>query len=579
MLAALLLASCTTTRWSIKDRAAIDTADYTVLSSNRILKQVGNVSPDHPVFELQLLDRNEYRYAEKVLAERNIQKYRPRWGFMTLGLLGAGLSFYAANTTRLVEGQSRTQSVALNATGAILTGISFLNMKPVGDPRPTGEERYLRKTGTRIKVDTVQVQSPETEYATISVSYRDSVLIPEQRQPFEQGKLGLNLAGEIDPSIFPGQAPDSLWVRVKYKDTSRNYGIPVSSVFLPYVRVEQAVTELRNEPEVNESNVLTDLAQGSQLQLVERIDGTWYKVLYGLSPTYISQTDGAVVWKSSDFQQEQSIVTIPNIPFGNIDVESNIPILSDPREGAAALIVTNQEYDRAIERRKYANRDGRLIRTYLTDALGYPEKQVRELRDIRSVTKVSDELRELGRTAGRDSSEVFVFISGHGLVRTEGEGTRFYLRPVGQSPSAATDSLVDLNAFMKRLSETGAHRITVLLDMDFSRADTAGNGESGMASLFNTLGSILEKPGRQMALFVSNRLNQDSGVFSDGMDTDKRHRIFPYFFAKALQERHTVTGEIVRYLNRNVTYTSRRLHDRPQDPLYIGSYGIDLSNR
>ena len=78
------------------------------------------------------------------------------------------------------------------------------------------------------------------------------------------------------------------------------------------------------------------------------------------------------------------------------------------------------------------------------------------------------------------------------------------------------------------------------------------------------------------ALLMGARLSYPSSLYVTSGGEDKKHHIFPYFFAKALQQRMTRISEIYQYLERNVSYTSRKLFDRPQDPLLIGNSSLDL---
>jgi len=72
------------------------------------------------------------------------------------------------------------------------------------------------------------------------------------------------------------------------------------------------------------------------------------------------------------------------------------------------------------------------------------------------------------------------------------------------------------------------------------------------------------------------QVNQHSELYVTDAGEDKKHHIFPYFFAKALQERRTEMGSIFQYLQRNIPYTSRRLHDRSQDPQIFGNTSQEL---
>jgi hypothetical protein len=81
------------------------------------------------------------------------------------------------------------------------------------------------------------------------------------------------------------------------------------------------------------------------------------------------------------------------------------------------------------------------------------------------------------------------------------------------------------------------------------------------------------------SVLLGTQLNNPSRLYMSEEGEDKKHHIFPYFFAKALQERKTTLSDIYQYLERNVSYTSRKLFDRPQDPLLLGNTQLNLAGQ
>jgi hypothetical protein len=117
LILASVLFSCTNARWIVKDKNAIDQSEYKILNEQYFLQISGEITPENPILNLDLLSRNEYRFNQRVLAQRNIQDYRLRPGFLALGLSSAALAFYAANSTALNTNRSATQTWTLNAVG------------------------------------------------------------------------------------------------------------------------------------------------------------------------------------------------------------------------------------------------------------------------------------------------------------------------------------------------------------------------------------------------------------------------------------------------------------------------------
>jgi len=79
------------------------------------------------------------------------------------------------------------------------------------------------------------------------------------------------------------------------------------------------------------------------------------------------------------------------------------------------------------------------------------------------------------------------------------------------------------------------------------------------------------------AVIFSHRPGQQSSLYIGDGSENRRHHIFNYYLAEALKRRNTEISEIVRHLENNVDYTSRRLHDRPQEIQVFGNMTIDIA--
>jgi len=135
----MVISSCTSARWTIQDKDTTDRSEREILEQDQFLMPDQQLQPESPTLRLNLLSRTKYRYTQHILAERNIQDYKLRPGFIALGLSGAALAFVAANSTAISNNKSPTRLWTLNTAGALLVASGFLNLKPVGEPRPTGE--------------------------------------------------------------------------------------------------------------------------------------------------------------------------------------------------------------------------------------------------------------------------------------------------------------------------------------------------------------------------------------------------------------------------------------------------------
>lgn len=575
-LLASVLYSCTNARWMVKDRSATDKSEQEILERQYFLQRSEELNPENPILKLDLLSHNKYQFDERVLAQRNIQDYRLRPGFLALSLSGAGLSFYAANSTVLNKSRSSTQMWTLNAVGAVLTAAGFFNMKAVGEPRPTGEERYLRSSGKDVQVDTAQVSGELVANASLVVQYGDITIYEEEDRPITNGQLEIPLAEELNELELKGSSPGVVNVEVNFEDSLYTYEYSVSDILKPYARVSSQLATLHNSPEETPDNVVADLLQESQVEIEDYSDKRWYRVLYGISEHYLLKKHAEIVWQPSDFADEARVVTVPHIPFGEIDVESNIPILQGSRKNALALIITNEDYSGQLEQRKYAHRDGRLIQTYLRDALGYQEKDIYQLKDLGSRSTIDSMLSEL-RSVSNDSTELIVYLSSYGKIIEETEEPNELAILGSDSETDALSKVIGLNELFEQFSIMTSAKTLVLSDIDFSQSASAGNYTSNQARrIIESQVDNLITNNTNAAVLFGTQLNQPTSLYISSEGEDKKHHIFPYFFAKALQGRMTSISEIYQYLERNVSYTARKLQDHPQDPLLLGNSLLDL---
>lgn len=562
--------SCTSGRWVVKDENAVDKADREILEQQKFLEVADSLGPDNPIFTLDLKSHTTYRYAQKLLVQRNIQDYRLRPGFVALGLAGAAASFYAANSSRF--NSSSGQSLTLNAVGVLLAASGFANLKPVGDPRPVGEERYLEHTGSIIETDTVNIQNDDPSPANVSVTYRDRMVLEEDLESIPEGQIQVPLASSFNDLQLKSNDPGSFEITVNYNDSTYHYSYPVSVILEPYARITTDLTELRSKPVIYPDNVLADLTQGSQVKVDTMINDQWYRVLYGISEYYIQKDDAEMIWISTNFSGNEKVVAVPRVPFGNIDVESNIPNLRKPAPNALALIITNENYDEPLSTRQNTHRDGRLVEEYLKEALGYQTGNIFHLTDVRQPDVIYRQIDKISKAAN-DSTEIFVYLAGYGEIRSEQELYYKNVAPTGEAPPVD----VSLRSIYSRVASVSSSntKTFVVADIDFDRTLPDKMMDIEKERILRSHAAILtDKPGT--VLLMSSGLGQPSRLYRSSAGEDKKHHIFPYFFARALQQKRTTVSNIYDYLQQNISYTSRRLHDRPQESLIFGDRSLSF---
>jgi hypothetical protein len=547
----------------VKDREAVDSSEYEVLSEETFLHLSDSLSPESPVLKLEVLSNTTFEYTEKILVERTIQRYRLRPGFVILGLAGGAAAFYVGNSDQF--GSNKMQSITLNSIGALLSISGFFNLKPSGEPRPVGEERYLNDTGTFIETDTVRINEDISSPANISVTYNGRTIFEEEIMQINKGQINIPLANRFEDLRLTDPEPGQFEVKVDFQDSTYRYINPVSSILEPYARVNTEYTELRREPAINSENVLAQLAEGSQVYVEGVHNNDWLKVRYGIFESYIRRDDADIQWRTANFSEDTEIVTIPTVPFGNIDVESNIPQLRDEVQNAQALIITNESYVESLPQRRYTHRDGRLIEAYLKDGLGYRDEHIHFLRDLNNPQQVFDIIGKINSSADQDT-ELFVYIAGYGAIKADQEGSELFLKNIEQESQAAVD--LPLNSLLNRLGNIPARQKWVLADIDFSLNMADSLSYSQVEEFMASHASDFTE-GPNTALLLGSEVGRPSRLYRSSSE-NKNHHIFPYLFARALQQHRTDIIQIYSLLNQNISYTSRRLHDRSQSPMFYG---------
>ncbi len=571
----LFSASCTSPRWVVKDTSAIDKSDYRLLDEKHFLDKSNELSPSNPTLSLRIYSKVTYEYAEKVLLQRTIQEYKIKPWVLALGLTGAALTAFTAHTDILMDNRSSTTVTSLSLAAALMAGSGFYAMKPKGMPRPTGEERYLRKTGTMVQKDTVSVSETEGETLTLSISYGNNLLVENEQRKIDNGKLDIGLGSLLNSLEIEGEKPDSVFVNLAYRDSTYRYEYRLNDILQPYAHITAPVAELRSSPEENTSNILAELVEGSQLRIINSASEQWYRILYGISENFIARTDADMIWRTSDFAEKSEVMAVPRIPFGNVDVENNIPILSDINPNAHALVVTNQNYRSPFQSRSYAHRDGKLMRLYLENALGFPANNITEFRDIATGDSLLSRVEKLKNLAA-DSTTLFIYLSGYGNVELGEEGYNLSFRPVGLDRA---EENISLSRLFTELSAVPSHKTIVLADIEFQAPGSEqllSESDLDLHQPLRSLSDIITSGNSNSLVLFSSELHQKSQLYVGNGGEDKKHHLFPYFIAKALQQRITNTGAIFQFLERNIPYNSRRLHDLSQDPRAFGNTAMQI---
>lgn len=164
-----------------------------------------------------------------------------------------------------------------------------------------------------------------------------------------------------------------------------------------------------------------------------------------------------------------------------------------------------------------------------------------------------------------DRSRLFVYYVGKGA--TVGG------KPVLLPTDAPNGEPIDVGSFLEYVAGFPTKSTHVMFETDFTH--TPDRSVLGANSLRDTA-NLLTQRRSGWVMFASDARQPAGAYTTEDFRTDRIYGLMTYFFCKALQEENVSTTEILNYLNRNLTFTSRRIHNRPQDPKLFGQTNLRL---
>ena len=344
-------------------------------------------------------------------------------------------------------------------------------------------------------------------------------------------------------------------------------------MIFPYFVVSGTVGVLRSSPAVNRQNVVSEVGEGSSLPLIESASDQWVEVSYGGSNAFIQQNNGDIEWRSSAEDGPALLVELADIPFGGIDVESSVPVLKERNSADRAYILngTNENYAGSSQ---FVDRDLQLFEHYMSTAFGLEKSQIKMIDD----PELSGWIDHISECEDMNGGSLYVYLTGYSKSHTLESGAEslalFHVNESGEEDTLSLPLLFD------RLSSCTANKMFVFTDLEY--VDEVDGGE--IISFMNENGGKQQRIANRLIgnfpnafVLYGNRIGQSSAIYSGAGEDDKRHHIFPYFWAEAIQQRKTRASELVQHLRNNVDYTSRRLHDQPQEVHAFGNFMLDMA--
>jgi len=579
----MLLASCSGTKWVIQPDPVVDYRAGDVIESYSFVRQTNIPTPTRPIVEFELRDVNVIEYPQRTQSQRYVQQYKLRPGLVALSLASAAAVLYVANSPNVnTEGGFKNQKLVLNSAAVVLAASGFVALKPDGAPIPTDERRLLAQTGTVILRDTVSYVSNVPTQSFVTVKYRGETLIDNVRKEFARGRMLFDINREVQFVPVQSVEPGNLEIIIEALGKVSQIEVPVTSVMAQYVRVSAESTPLRSGPRDVPGNILADIVKESQLQYQETYDSDWVRVLYGVASTYIRRSDIELIWRPLSRIDESLVITEREANFGRVDIETNIPVRAIKSDDAYAVIIGNSDYLSGLPRRRIAGLNVDIVQRYATQSLGVRNDRMLSLNNPERF-----DFEELfgfgGRQTGlrsllNDESKLFIYVSGMGYVDNDDQGT-IYLLPSDTRPDDPVVSAIRLEDVFRSIGRLPFQQSVVVVDLDYISDATAiqrAASMSGYEQYIQLSSDFINRP--NTAVIFTNQVQQRSGdyVSRDGR-VNNRYSIGSYFFARALKENRYRIGDIYQFMDNNVNFTSRLLHDRAQSPVFLGDPDLRLT--
>lgn len=277
---------------------------------------------------------------------------------------------------------------------------------------------------------------------------------------------------------------------------------------------------------------------------------------------------------------QQANVNIAAPPTLTVDVDANIPATSLNNPTAVAVVIGNQDYQtKDVPKVEYAQRDAAVVKEYLLKTLGYREENIIYLFNATKAQMDatfgtdSDFRGRLNNYIKPNQSDVFIYYSGHGAP--DEESKQGYLVPVDADPAFVRLNGYNLATFYKNLGQLQARSVTVVVDACFS-----GGSESGML-LKNASPVFVQVANPALAAQNAIVFTSAGGDQISSWYPEKRHSLFTYFFLKGLsgeadanKDKKVTVAELNTFINDQVPYLARKLHNREQTPMLLP--GLEL---
>ena len=242
--------------------------------------------------------------------------------------------------------------------------------------------------------------------------------------------------------------------------------------------------------------------------------------------------------------------------------------VAKPRD-AVALVLGIQNYQR-LPGASFAANDAMQFREHAIKYLGVPVDNTKLLIDADAQRAgILLALKYwLPAHVNAGSTDVYVFFSGHGLLREPDK--QYYWLPQDVNTDLLEDTGINQKALLAMLGRSGAKSVTVFMDSCFS-----GNTRQGQVLQQHQRAVTLKTGADSLPAGVSILSAVNSGQIAYA-DESLQHGVFSHYLLKGLagesdsnQDRQINLGELADYVSRQTSRHALGMH-KQQDPQLSG---------
>lgn len=582
---AVMISGCTTSAWMAGTEPVQDPDSEEVLSEQMFFQPVVTPEAQNPTLSLDLVNRRTLRYNRNLVSSRFIQRYRPRYTYLSFGLAGMGMGLYLANSSVVGADRLSDQEQAMLNLAALGIGTaSLMSMKPIGEPRPTGEQQIIKRADSYIHYDTIPAALSSDAEVQLSITRGAESLVSDKPIPLTDNRVSVHLGQESGIRQLSEHDTTSLKVHFRYQQISYEQTYQLTDFMYEFVEITESNVPVRTAPANLNNNIISHVGTESRFPFLSEIDDNWYRVMKNGTAAYIRKDEARKIWQIADQTDINDLVISPDQPvFGDIEIERNLPDHSRTNPEGIAIIIINGEYRQPVRNLPNASRTGALAALYLNRVLGYYSDNIRVFenmtaREMERLLQESDSLMIGGRYLSLDESDLFFYYYGHAFTDAD---DRLYLLPVDYDPAEINERTIPFDEITTTLENIRSRQLVMVMDTDLSRGSVFGQTDEPTARLsgdsLDKLSDSITSRSDTSVVFWAAQPGQHAETYAVNNGRNSYpYDIFTWYYFRALQEGAQSVAEIEQYLQRNVPFTSRRLHDRAQNSRVYGNRDILL---